>query len=104
MSEPTTSPDEAFSALCDGTRPSILQALGEAHDPLSFSDLRERAGSPESSRFNYYLGKLTDHFVAKRDDGYELRRAGAHTIDVDGDGLGITVDDDDLLVLDVERV
>jgi len=75
------SPDEAFSALGDDTRLAILQELGRADDPLSFSELRERLGSPESSRFNYHLGELTGHFVEKGEAGYELRRAGENVVE-----------------------
>lgn len=74
-------PDEAFRALGDETRLTILQELGAADESLSFSALRERAGSPESSRFNYHLGELRGHFVEKTDEGYDLRRAGASVVE-----------------------
>lgn len=75
------SPDEAFAALGDETRLAILKELGTAEGPLSFSDLRDRLGSPESSRFNYHLGQLRGHFVDKSEDGYELRRAGETVVE-----------------------
>lgn len=67
--------DEAFSVLANETRLAILQELWWADGPLPFSDLRERVGAEDSGRFNYHLKKLTDHFVDRTDDGYELRTA-----------------------------
>jgi len=67
--------DEAFSVLADETRLSILRELWWADGPLPFSELRERVGADDSGRFNYHLKKLTDHFVRRSDDGYELRTA-----------------------------
>lgn len=64
--------DEAFSVLADETRLAILRELWWADGPLPFSDLRERVGTDDSGRFNYHLKKLTDHFVDRTDDGYEL--------------------------------
>src|SRR6056297_2885902 len=70
-------PDDAFTLLADETRVKILRALGDAGGPngavpLSFSELRERAGVAESGRFNYHLGELVGHFVGRSDEGYEL--------------------------------
>lgn len=70
-------PDDAFTLLADETRVRILRALGDAGGPngsapLSFSELRERAGVAESGRFNYHLGELVGHFVGRSDEGYEL--------------------------------
>jgi hypothetical protein len=67
--------DEAFSVLADETRLAILQELWWADGPLPFSDLRDRVGATDSGRFNYHLKKLTDHFVERTDDGYELGTA-----------------------------
>lgn len=75
------SPDRAFRLLSDGTRVSILRALWEAEQRvLPFSDLRDRVGNPDSGRFNYHLGELTGHFVAKVDGGYELTQAGREVV------------------------
>lgn len=76
------SPDAAFSVLGDETRLRILRTLGEATDLLSFSELRERLGRPDSGQFNYHLGKLEGHFVRKTDAGYELTRVGEDVISV----------------------
>lgn len=73
-------PSEAFSTLGNETRMEILQALGEADEPLSFSTLRKRLGRPASSQFNYHLNKLVGHFVRQTDDGYELRGPGERVI------------------------
>ncbi|MDX1746701.1 MAG: helix-turn-helix domain-containing protein [Halobacteriales archaeon] len=73
---------EAFSALGNETRLSILLALWEAYEPFGetnavpFADLRKRLGMRDGSQFNYHLKQLTGLFVRKTDDGYELHRAG----------------------------
>lgn len=74
------SPDEAFSVLGDETRIEILQTLGEAADPLSFTELRNRVGIAQGGRFNYHLDRLVGHFVAKTDAGYALRQAGRRVV------------------------
>jgi len=85
MSDPefveTTEPDEAFAALSDETRVAILQALwdAEGHE-ATFSKLREAVGVRDSGQFNYHLDKLTEEFVRKTEDGYELTAAGAQVV------------------------
>ena len=69
-------PAEAFGLLDNETRLSILEALSDAGDPLSFSELREEVGERDSGKFNYHLGKLTGHFVRRTESGYELTLAG----------------------------
>ncbi|MFC7045369.1 winged helix-turn-helix domain-containing protein [Halobacteriaceae archaeon GCM10025711] len=74
-------PAEAFALLGDETRIAILQALWSASDrPVPFSALRRRAGVDDSAQFNYHLGKLTDHFVERTDDGYDFRYAGEKVV------------------------
>ncbi len=85
MSEPrvveTVDPDEAFAVLSDGTRIDVLRALWDADgDELSFSALRHEVGVADSGKFNYHLGKLTDRFVEKGEDGYRLRAAGMQVV------------------------
>jgi DNA-binding transcriptional ArsR family regulator len=75
------SPDEAFSVLGNETRVRMLQTLGEADGPLSFTDLRDRVGIRQGAQFNYHLDKLVGHFVAKTDDGYALRQAGRRVVE-----------------------
>jgi len=73
------SPGEAFAAIGHETRVQILEALATAHRserPLSFSALRERVGSVDSSRFNYHLDQLVGHFLERSEDGYGLSSAG----------------------------
>ena len=77
----TLSPDEAFRLLGDETRTAILRAVWEApEDAVSFSDIRERIGSPDSGKFNYHLNKLADHFLSKGEDGYRLTQAGREVV------------------------
>lgn len=81
-SETTTlAPDDAFGVLGNETRIGILRTLGDADDPLSFSELNDSVGMSDSGQFNYHLDKLVGHFVAKTDDGYELQRAGERVIE-----------------------
>lgn len=72
------SPGEAFGLLSNDLRVGIVQALGEAGEPVSFSDLREAVGERDSGKFNYHLGELVGHFVTKDDEGYSLSFAGNH--------------------------
>ncbi|MFB6111209.1 MAG: winged helix-turn-helix domain-containing protein [Halobacteriaceae archaeon] len=70
-------PEEAFDAVADETRLSILRTLVEASDPLPFSELRAEVGVADSGRFNYHLDKLRDAFVRQTDGGdYEVTQAG----------------------------
>jgi DNA-binding transcriptional ArsR family regulator len=72
----TTDPAEAFAALSDPTRMAILRALWHAEgSELSFSELREVTCVADPGRFNCHVGKLTDRFVRKADEGYPLRLA-----------------------------
>lgn len=75
------SPDAAFSVLGNETRMAILQTIGEADEPLSFSEIRARIGSPDPGQFNYHLNQLTGHFIRKTDDGYDLLQAGRRVIE-----------------------
>ena len=87
---------DAFRLLSDETRMAILLALWEASDPegtddaLQFSELYDRVGYDDTGNFNYHLGKLTGHFVAETDEGYELRNAGQKIVNavIAGRGLG----------------
>lgn len=78
---PALTPDQAFSALGNTTRMDILRTLADADTPLSFSALYDQIGLSDSGQFNYHLNKLVDHFVRKRDEGYELTRAGERIIE-----------------------
>lgn len=68
--------DGTYAALTDGTRLRILLALAERYDEawssgwLSFSELRERVGVEDTSRFSYHLDELQDEFVRKVDGRY----------------------------------
>jgi hypothetical protein len=77
----TMSPEEAFSVVGDETRLQILQALGEAEEPLTFSELYRRVDYDDTANFNYHLGKLEGHFVRKTDEGYSLRHAGGRIVE-----------------------
>ena len=74
-------PADAFALIGNETRLSILEALWRADDgPVRFSVLNEMVGMRDSAQFNYHLGKLTDQYVRKTEDGYELRTAGAKVV------------------------
>jgi hypothetical protein len=74
--EDCVAPADAFALVGEEIRLSILEALWRLETPARFSDIREAVGVSDSAHFNYHLGKLTDTFVRKTDDGYELRTAG----------------------------
>lgn len=75
------SPDEAFQLLGDELRTAILRAVWESpEDAVSFTAIRERAGSPDSGKFNYHLNKLSGHFLLKSEDGYRLTQAGREVV------------------------
>lgn len=80
-SDPPLSPDNAFSLLGNETRMEILQVLGNAEEPLSFSRLREQVGMGNSGQFSYHLNQLAGHFVRTSEDGYELNIAGLRVIE-----------------------
>jgi DNA-binding transcriptional ArsR family regulator len=77
--ETPLSSGEAFAAIGHETRVEILEALAtadRADRPLSFSELRDRVGDVDSSRFNYHLDTLAGHFLERSDEGYDFRSAG----------------------------
>lgn len=71
----------AYAALADETRLRILFALADRYEEawtsgwLTFSELRERVGAEDSSRFSYHLRELRDEFVVKEGDRYRPRVA-----------------------------
>lgn len=70
------SPTDAFSALGNPTRLSILRALWDADSgPVPFAEL-ERGTAAETDNFTYHLDQLVGHFVRRTEDGYALRYAG----------------------------
>lgn len=77
--ESAMSPDDAFATVGDDTRIQILQAIGEADKPLTYSELFDRVDY-DSTNFHYHLKKLRGHFVCKTEDGYMLRQAGARVV------------------------
>lgn len=78
---PPPTPGEAFAILGDETRVEILQALGEADEPVAYSELFERIDYDDGSNFSYHLDKLTGHFVRKAAAGYSLRRPGERVVE-----------------------
>ena len=73
------SPDDAFAIVGDDTRIQILQAIGEADEPLTYSELFDRVDY-DSTNFHYHLKKLRGHFIRKIEDGYTLRQAGGRVV------------------------
>ena len=88
------SPEEAFKILGDETRLQILQRLGEAGEPLAFSELYKRIENDDTANFNYHLDKLVGHFVRETDEGYTLHRAGSRI--VEAILSGVVTDDPEL--------
>lgn len=74
-------PNDAFKLLSDETRMAILQAVWAAPDPpISFTEIRDRIGRPDSGQFNYHVDKLRGHYLARTEDGYELTQAGREVV------------------------
>lgn len=87
MSDPgEASREDTYAALTDETRVRILFALAERYDEawssgwLSFSELRERVGVADASRFSYHLDQLQDGFVRKEDGQYSPRVAALEVV------------------------
>ena len=79
--EASADPDRAFWLLIDGTRLDILRAVWAADaDVLSFSEIRERVGNPNSGQFNYHLNKLAGPYLSKGEGGYRLSPAGREVV------------------------
>lgn len=74
--EPEEVNTEALSVLSNEIRVRILQALAEAGEPLTFTELREAVEVRDTGKFNYHLTKLCEYFVRETDGGYELGHAG----------------------------
>jgi hypothetical protein len=75
------SPDDAFATLGNEIRFEIVRRLGDADEPLSFSELRSAVDVRDSGQFNYHLDKLVGHFLRKTDEGYILREAGERVVE-----------------------
>lgn len=74
-------PDDAFKLLSDETRVAILQAVWAADDtPITFTEIRNRIGRPDSGQFNYHIDKLRGHYLSRTDNGYELTQAGREVV------------------------
>lgn len=104
MAEPGAgSHDDTYAALTDETRVRILVTLAEQYDEAwtsgwpSFSELRERVGVEDTSRFSYHLDELQDELVQKVDGRYRPRVAALEIVSVIRAG---TYDDE---TVDVDR-
>lgn len=82
MADPgKSSYDDAYAALTDETRIRILFALADQYDEAwssewpTFSELRERVGVEDTSRFSYHLDELQNGFIRKVDGQYRPRVA-----------------------------
>ena len=70
---------DLFSPLTNELRVRIVVALGrhQAEHPddrsLSFNELRDRVGGPDSGQFNYHLEQLQGPYVWHADGEYGLR-------------------------------
>lgn len=80
-SDGEVAPAEAFSVIANETRLNILEALWRAENrPVAFSELFEDLEMRDSAQFNYHLQQLTDQFVVKTEDGYDLSHTGGQVI------------------------
>jgi hypothetical protein len=75
------SADEAFAVVGSEVRLGILRTLGEADEPLAYSELFDRIDYEDSANFTYHLDKLVGHFVRKTDEGYGPRLAGRRVVE-----------------------
>lgn len=75
------SPQAAIAALGDETRLGVLRTLGEAAEPLSFSELHRLSDCESSANFSYHLDQLRGHFIHQTEAGYVLRQAGRRVIE-----------------------
>jgi len=75
------SPNDAFAALGNEIRVEILRALGDATEPLAFSELYDRLPIEDTARFNYHLSELRGHFVRKTAEGYALDHPGRRVVE-----------------------
>lgn len=73
-------PAKAFATLGNETRINVLWALWDAGSPMSYAELRREVAPDDQGNFGYHLGQLTDHFITKSDEGYELRLAGEQVV------------------------
>lgn len=76
----TLAADEAFKLLGEETRLEILRTVWAADDVVSFTEIRNRMGSPDSGKFNYHINKLRGPFLTADDQGYRLTQAGREVI------------------------
>ncbi|WP_082230762.1 winged helix-turn-helix domain-containing protein [Haloprofundus marisrubri] len=82
MADPGDEPHEdTYAVLTDETRIRILLALADHYTDAwtaewpTFSQLREKVGIKDTSRFSYHLTELQDQFVRKIDGQYRPRVA-----------------------------
>ncbi|WP_458205084.1 DUF7347 domain-containing protein [Haladaptatus sp. NG-SE-30] len=80
----------ALGTIASEHRIAILRELATADEPIAFSELRQRVGIRDTSRFNYHLSELRERFVRETDGKYELGHAGERvvfaTADLDANG------------------
>lgn len=74
------SPEEAFAALGNEVRTTVLLGLARADTPLSFSELRAETGIDDPGQLNYHLDQLREHFIVSTDTGYELTDRGKRIV------------------------
>lgn len=83
-SESCTSPGDAFAALGNEVRISILRtvanALEETGGGLRFKAIYERTDVDSTSQFSYHLNKLDGAFLRKTNEEYTLTQAGDRVV------------------------
>ncbi|WP_255197836.1 winged helix-turn-helix domain-containing protein [Halorarius litoreus] len=81
-------PEEAFAALGNELRVTVLRVLAEAaadaatddERGLSFTEIYDRVDIDSTSQLSYHLDKLDGMFVRRSPDGYRLTQAGDRVV------------------------
>ena len=83
-SESSTAPGDAFAALGNEVRISILRTVADAveeqGDGLRFKAIYDRVDVDSTSQFSYHLDRLEGAFLRKSDGEYVLTQAGERVV------------------------
>jgi len=83
-SESSTSPGDAFAALGNEVRISILRAVADAAEiqgeGLRFKAIYDRTDVDSTSQLSYHLARLEGAFLRKSEEAYALTQAGERVV------------------------